>query len=118
MPVLWMTAAAPGRARACWDSCGENAPPGAPRRPVSTTPARERKTVGAPRLHGEVGKGRAERRVRPTRTVRTMTARGMEQQHRHTAVDDVAASTIMAAHRRDHQHELPGHNCHPHGVEV
>jgi hypothetical protein len=42
----------------------------------------------------------------------------MEQQHRHTAVDDVAASTIMAAHRRDHQHELPGHNCHPHGVEV
>jgi sulfur relay (sulfurtransferase) complex TusBCD TusD component (DsrE family) len=29
----------------------------------------------------------------------------------------IAASTVAAAHRRDHSHEADG-NCHPHWVEV
>lgn len=30
----------------------------------------------------------------------------------------VAASTMLATHRRDHQHNLGDEDCHPHVVEV
>lgn len=39
----------------------------------------------------------------------------MEQQ---PLVTHVAACTIVAAHRRDHQHSLGADDCHPHVVEV
>jgi hypothetical protein len=42
----------------------------------------------------------------------------MEQPQRHTDVSQVAACTILAAHRRDHQHGVPTDQCHPHAVEV
>jgi hypothetical protein len=42
----------------------------------------------------------------------------MEQTQRHTDVSQVAACTILAAHRRDHQHGVPTDQCHPHAVEV
>jgi hypothetical protein len=35
----------------------------------------------------------------------------------HAGVREVVASTIMAAHRRDHEHAV-GNGCHPHAVEV
>jgi hypothetical protein len=43
----------------------------------------------------------------------------MEQQPT-TRVTEVAASTMAAAHRRDHDHEhsLGADHCHPHVVEV
>ena len=31
---------------------------------------------------------------------------------------DVAACTVRAVHRRDHEHGLDGGSCHPHVVEV
>ena len=31
---------------------------------------------------------------------------------------DVAASTMVATHRRDHQHRADDEGCHPHFVEV
>ena len=33
-------------------------------------------------------------------------------------VDMVAACTVAAAHRRDHQHDHVTQECHPHSVEV
>ena len=42
----------------------------------------------------------------------------MEQPRRDIALDQVAASTIMAAHRRDHEHGVRTAQCHPHAVEV
>ena len=33
-------------------------------------------------------------------------------------VADVAACTMAAAHRRDHEHRLDADSCHPHAVEV
>jgi hypothetical protein len=33
-------------------------------------------------------------------------------------VTDVAACTMAAAHRRDHEHTLGADACHPHAVEV
>jgi len=33
-------------------------------------------------------------------------------------VTDVAACTMAAAHRRDHEHRVGGDDCHPHVVEV
>ena len=41
----------------------------------------------------------------------------MEQQPM-TRVTEVAACTMAAAHRRDHQHHLGAEDCHPHAVEV
>ncbi len=41
----------------------------------------------------------------------------MEQQ-RTEQVTEVAASTMAAAHRRDHDHGLGTDSCHPHVVEV
>jgi len=41
----------------------------------------------------------------------------MEQQPM-TRVTEVAASTMAAAHRRDHEHSLGAYHCHPHVVEV
>ena len=41
----------------------------------------------------------------------------MEQQQT-TRVTDVAACTMAAAHRRDHEHGLGADGCHPHVVEV
>lgn len=41
----------------------------------------------------------------------------MEQQSQYT-VTDVAACTMAAAHRRDHEHGLDVEACHPHVVEV
>lgn len=41
----------------------------------------------------------------------------MEQQ-RMDRVTEVAASTMEAAHRRDHDHGLGADACHPHVVEV
>jgi hypothetical protein len=35
-----------------------------------------------------------------------------------TRVTEVAACTMAAAHRRDHEHSLGGEHCHPHAVEV
>ena len=35
-----------------------------------------------------------------------------------TRVTEVAACTMAAAHRRDHQHRLGADLCHPHVVEV
>ena len=35
-----------------------------------------------------------------------------------TAVAGIAASTTMAAHRRDHDHRSGTDSCHPHAVEV
>jgi hypothetical protein len=35
-----------------------------------------------------------------------------------TRVTEVAACTMAAAHRRDHEHNLGVDNCHPHVVEV
>lgn len=32
--------------------------------------------------------------------------------------DPVAACTVDAVHRRDHDHDLVGESCHPHLVEV
>lgn len=42
---------------------------------------------------------------------------GMEQQPM-TRVTEVAACTVAAAHRRDHEHSLGADGCHPHVVEV
>lgn len=33
-------------------------------------------------------------------------------------VTEVAAATMVAAHRRDHEHSLGADECHPHVVEV
>lgn len=33
-------------------------------------------------------------------------------------VDQVAANTVAAVHRRDHHHDLMQASCHPHVVEV
>ena len=41
----------------------------------------------------------------------------MEQQPM-TRVTEVAACTMAAAHRRDHEHRLGADHCHPHVVEV
>jgi hypothetical protein len=41
----------------------------------------------------------------------------MEQQLM-TGVTEVAACTMAAAHRRDHEHSLGADQCHPHAVEV
>ena len=41
----------------------------------------------------------------------------MEQQLM-TRVTEVAACTMAAAHRRDHEHRLGADHCHPHVVEV
>lgn len=41
----------------------------------------------------------------------------MKQQSK-DAVADVAACTMAAAHRRDHEHGLSADACHPHVVEV
>jgi len=41
----------------------------------------------------------------------------MEQQPM-TGITEVAASTMAAAHRRDHQHSHAADECHPHLVEV
>ncbi len=42
-----------------------------------------------------------------------------QQAHRQAAaVREVAASTLAAAHRRDHQHPFPALGCSPHPVEV
>jgi hypothetical protein len=35
-----------------------------------------------------------------------------------TRVTEVAACTMAAAHRRDHEHRLGADHCHPHVVEV
>ena len=35
-----------------------------------------------------------------------------------TGVTEVAASTMAAAHRRDHDHSASAGDCHPHVVEV
>lgn len=40
------------------------------------------------------------------------------QHHQMDIVADVAACTIGAAHRRDHEHGRTGETCHPHVVEV
>jgi hypothetical protein len=40
-----------------------------------------------------------------------------DQGHDHQ-VDQVAASTVEAVHRRDHHHEPSQECCHPHAVEV
>ncbi len=41
----------------------------------------------------------------------------MEQQPM-TRVTEVAACTVAATHRRDHEHSLGADQCHPHVVEV
>lgn len=45
-----------------------------------------------------------------------------DQPHEHQTlehcVDMVAASTVAAAHRRDHRHDRTAEECHPHCVEV
>lgn len=41
----------------------------------------------------------------------------MEQQPV-TRVTEVAAATMAAAHRRDHEHSVGSDDCHPHVVEV
>ena len=41
----------------------------------------------------------------------------MEQQPTNT-VTEVAACTMAAAHRRDHDHSLGADDCHPHVVEI
>ena len=41
----------------------------------------------------------------------------MEEQQG-TRVTAVAACTMAAAHRRDHDHKLGADDCHPHAVEV
>jgi hypothetical protein len=35
-----------------------------------------------------------------------------------TRITEVAACTMAAAHRRDHEHRLGADHCHPHVVEV
>ncbi len=40
------------------------------------------------------------------------------EQNQITRVTEVAACTMAAAHRRDHQHSLAADDCHPHVVEV
>ena len=40
------------------------------------------------------------------------------EQNQITRVTEVAACTMAAAHRRDHQHSLAADDCHPHAVEV
>ena len=42
----------------------------------------------------------------------------MDQVPGRAHVADVAACTITAAHRRDHDHALSVQCCHPHAVEV
>jgi hypothetical protein len=42
----------------------------------------------------------------------------LEHQPLDHCVDMVAASTVAAAHRRDHRHDRPVEECHPHRVEV
>lgn len=42
----------------------------------------------------------------------------MVEQQSHDTVTDVAACTMAAAHRRDHEHGLDVDACHPHVVEV
>lgn len=38
--------------------------------------------------------------------------------HQDVTMRAVAASTLVAAHRRDHQHGAAATPCHPHAVEV
>ena len=40
----------------------------------------------------------------------------MEQSN--STLADVAACTMAAAHRRDHEHRVGAESCHPHAVEV
>ena len=40
------------------------------------------------------------------------------EQHLMMRVTEVAACTMAAAHRRDHEHSLGADSCHPHAVEV
>jgi len=49
--------------------------------------------------------------------VRTAAEATMEQQPM-TRGTEVAAATMAAAHRRDHEHSLDSDDCHPHVVEV
>ncbi|WP_183097453.1 hypothetical protein [Nocardioides pelophilus] len=42
----------------------------------------------------------------------------MVEQHPTSSVADIAACTMAAAHRRDHEHRAAGDHCHPHVVEV
>ncbi len=42
----------------------------------------------------------------------------MNNQTQEQHVAHVAANTVAAAHRRDHQHREPAEECHPHAVEV
>jgi hypothetical protein len=42
----------------------------------------------------------------------------MQNQSHDDRVAQVAASTVAAAHRRDHHHEHVQAGCHPHAVEV
>jgi hypothetical protein len=49
---------------------------------------------------------------------REQQAESMMEQQPMTRVTEVAASTMAAAHRRDHQHGVGADDCHPHVVEV
>lgn len=42
----------------------------------------------------------------------------MQNQPQEQKIAQVAASTVAAAHRRDHQHRESAEECHPHAVEV
>lgn len=42
----------------------------------------------------------------------------MQQQEWPIGITQVAACTVTAAHRRDHQHGVVADECHPHAVEV
>jgi hypothetical protein len=42
----------------------------------------------------------------------------MDMARRHGGLTQVAACTVMAAHRRDHDHSVDRDGCHPHAVEV
>jgi hypothetical protein len=42
----------------------------------------------------------------------------MHEEPHEQHVEQVAASTVAAVHRRDHHHEQSQPSCHPHAVEV
>ena len=43
---------------------------------------------------------------------------GADVEQSDTTLTDVAACTMAAAHRRDHEHKVTAECCHPHVVEV